>query len=144
MPGEFSTVGANLALDYVTGRNLSYGVANAAGGAGRTTYLALCSAAPTDASTVGAMNEIATAGYARQTVTWTAPTGDPSRTQNSAVITFGPFTADPPNVTHCALVSSASGTGGDFLMFWALDVAKDAATNESIQFAAAALYMTLD
>lgn len=135
MPGELSTVGANIALDAVSGRVTA---------TARTTYLALLTAAPTDATTVAGMTEVSTAGYARQTVTWTAPTGDPARTQNSAVITFGPFTADPPNVTHCALVSSASGTTGDFLMFWTLDVAKDAATNESIQFAAGALYMTLD
>lgn len=135
MPGELSTVGANIALDAATGR-----VAAAA----RATYLALLTAAPGDATTLATMAELATAGYARQTVTWTAPTGDPSRSQNSAVITFGPFTADPPNVTHCALASAASGTVGDFLMFWTLDVAKDAAINESIQFAAGALYMTLD
>lgn len=135
MPGELSTVGANNALDAATGR-----VTQTA----RATYLALLSAAPTDATTLATMTEIATAGYARQTVTWTAPSGDPSRTQNSATITFGPFTADPPNVTHCALASAASGTVGDFIMFWTLDVAKDAALNESIQFAAAALFMTLD
>lgn len=135
MPGELSTVGANLALDIVTGR---------ASIAARTTYLALLTAAPADGTTLGTMTEVATAGYARQSVAWTAPSGDPSSTSNSAQITFGPFTADPPNVTHCALVSAASGTVGDFLMHWALDVAKDAATNESIQFAAGALVMTLD
>lgn len=135
MPGELSTVGAGYALDIVTGRATI---------AARTTYLALLSAAPTDASTLATMTEVAVGGYARQTVTWTAPTGDPARTQNSAVLTFGPFTGDPPNVTHCALVSASSGTTGDFLMFWSLDVAKDAAINESIQFAAGALYMTLD
>lgn len=136
MPGELSNVGAGYALDIVTGRNAGPGV--------RTTYLALLSAAPTDATTLGTMSEIATAGYARQSVTWTAPTGDPRSTENSATLTFGPFTADPPNVTHCALVSAASGTTGDFLMHWALDTAKDAATDESIEFAAGALTMTLD
>lgn len=135
MPGELSTVGANIALDATTGRATQ---------TARTTYLALLSAAPGDATTLAGMSEVAVGGYARQAVTWTAPSGDPSRTQNSAILTFGPFTGDPPNVTHCALVSAASGTTGDFLMFWTLDVAKDAAVNESIQFAAGALYMTLD
>lgn len=135
MPGELSTVGANIALDIVTGR---------AAIVARATYLSLLSAAPADATTLATQTEVAVAGYARQTVVWTAPTGDPSRTQNSAVLTFGPFTGDPPNVTHCALGSAASGTAGDFLMFWTLDVAKDAAVNESIQFAAGALFMTLD
>lgn len=136
MAGELSTVGANYALDIVTGRN--------AGPGARTTYLALLSAAPTDASTLATMTELSTSGYARQSVAWTAPSGDPSSTQNSGTITFGPFTADPPNVTHCALVSASSGTTGDFLMWWSLTVAKDAAINESIQFAAGALVMTLD
>lgn len=137
MAGELSTVGAQYALDYVTGRALPYT-------ATRTTYLALLSAAPTDASTLATMTEISTSGYARQAVTWTAATSaNPSVTQNSGTITFGPFTADPPSATHCALVSASSGTVGDFLMWWTLTVAKDAATGESIQFAAAALVMTL-
>lgn len=136
MPGEFSQVGANYALDIVTGRD--------AGPGARTTYLALLTAAPSDTSTLATMTEVAAAGYARQSVAWTAPTGDPSSTENSGTITFGPFTADPANVTHCALVSAASGTTGDFLMHWALDTAKDAAINESIEFAAGALTMTND
>lgn len=136
MPGEFSQVGANIGLDIVTGRS--------AGPGARTTYLVLLSAAPSDTTTLATMSELSAAGYARQSVAWTAPTGDPSSTENSATITFGPFTADPVNATHCALVSAASGTTGDFLMHWALDVAKDAAVNESIEFAAGALSMTLD
>jgi hypothetical protein len=59
-------------------------------------------------------------------------------------VVFGPFTADPPNVTHCALVSAATGTTGDMLGFWTLDAAKDAATGESIQFNTGALTMSLD
>lgn len=136
MPGEFSSVGAGFALDATTGR--------AAGPGARTTYLALLTAAPGDTTTLATMSEVSTAGYARQAITWTAPTGDPQLTSNSALVTFGPFSADPPNVTHCALVSASSGTSGDFLMFWTLDTAKDAAINESIQFAIAALSMSLD
>lgn len=135
MPGELSQRGAEIGLDAVTGR---------AAASARTTYLALLTAAPTDQSTLATMAEVSTAGYARQAVTWSVPTGDPSSTNNTGALVFGPFTGDPPNVTHCALVSSASGTTGDFLMWWALDTAKDAALGESIQFNAAALTMTLD
>lgn len=135
MAGELSTAGANIALDAATGRATQ---------TARTTYLALLSAAPTDASTLVSMTEITTAGYSRQSVTWGAPTGDPASTANTNVLTFGPFSADPPNVTHCALVSAATGTAGDFIMWWALTVAKDAANGESITFAASALTMTLD
>ncbi len=137
MPGELSTVGANLALDAATGR---------AGVAARTTYLALLAGttAPTDATTLGTMTEVTTAGYARQAVSWAAPSGDPSATSNTATITFGPFTADPPLISWCALVSVATGTTGDFIAHWALDTARDAATNDSISFAVGALVLRVD
>jgi hypothetical protein len=90
------------------------------------------------------MTEVSTAGYARQAIAWTAPTGDPSSSNNSALITFGPFTADPPNITHCAVVSAASGTAGDFIAWWALTTAKDPATNESLQFAIGSVVLTVD
>lgn len=134
MPGQLSTVGADIAENAVTGRATQ---------SARTTYLCLLTAAPNDATTLSTMAELTTAGYARQAVTWTAPTGEPAISSNSATITFGPFTADPPNVTHCALVSAASGTTGDFIYYWQLDVAKDAAINESIQFAAGGLTMSM-
>lgn len=136
MPGEISTVGANYALDIVTGRN--------AGPGARTTYLALLTAAGTDSTTPATMTELSATGYARQAVTWSAPSGDPASTSNSGTVTFGPFSTDPANVPYCGLVSSSSGTTGDFLMYWTLTAAKDAAIGESIQFAAAALVMTLD
>lgn len=135
MAGEFSTVGSGYGLDIVTGRN--------AGPGARTTYLAMLSAAPTDASTLATMTEIGTSGYARQSIAWTAPSGDPAETHNSAVITFT-FTADPANITHAAIVSASSGTTGDFLMWWALDNARDAGAGESISFPISSVSMTLD
>lgn len=135
MPGEAAQRGAELGLDAITGR---------ATVSARTTYLALLTAAPTDATTVASMAEITTAGYARQAVTWRAPAGDPAQTSNSVAITFGPFTADPPNITHVALVSSASGGTGDFLWHWALDLAKNPDLNESLQFPVDFLVAQLD
>jgi hypothetical protein len=135
MAGEASTFGAGRALDAINGR---------ATATARTVYLALLSAAPNDGSTLATMTEITTAGYARQAVTWSTPTGDPAVVSNSGVLTFGPFTADPPNVTHAALVSAVSGTSGDFLYWWTLDNARDAANGDSLTVAAAALVMQLD
>ena len=135
MPGEASNFGAGAALDAMTGRATQ---------TARTTYLALLSAAPTDSTTLATMTEITTAGYSRQSVTWSAPSGDPRATSNSATVTFGPFTADPPNVTHCALVSAASGTTGDFIYYWTLDTARDGISGDSITFAAGALVAQLD
>ena len=61
MAGEASTFGAGRALDAISGR---------ATATARTMYLALLSAAPTDATTLATMTEITTAGYSRQAVTF--------------------------------------------------------------------------
>lgn len=135
MAGQASTVGANAALDAMTGRATQ---------TARTTYLALLTAAPGDTTDLTTMTEFSATGYSRQSVTWSAPSGDPSSTSNSDTITFGPFTTDGANVTHVALVSAASGTTGDFIFYWTADVARDPAVNDSIQIAAGALVMNLD
>lgn len=135
MPGEPSTAGAGIMLDAVNGRATQ---------TARTTYVALLTAAPTDSTTLASMTEVTTAGYSRQSATWAAPSGDPASTSNSNVLTFGPFSADPPNITHCALVSAASGTTGDFLYWWALGTARDGISGDSASFAAGALVMTQD
>ena len=135
MSGQLSTVGANIALDAATGRATQ---------SSRTVYLALLTVAPTDSTTLSSMTELTTAGYARQACTWSAPAGDPSLSSNTATITFGPFSADPPSVAYAALVSSSSGTSGDFIAYWTADVAQDATTGQSIQVSAGALTLALD
>lgn len=138
MAGEASTAGSNIMLDAASGRSTA---------TARPTYLALLTATPTDATTMVSMTEITTPasqGYDREAVTWTVPTGDPASTENTALITFGPFTADLGNVTHVALVSALTGTAGDFIWWWAADVAKDPANGDSITIAAGALTMTCD
>ncbi|MBK7450560.1 MAG: hypothetical protein IPJ47_14525 [Anaerolineales bacterium] len=136
MPGELSTVGANNALDGALGR-----VTQTA----RTTYAALLTATPTDATTNATMTEYAATGYSRQSVTWAAPSGDPAATSNTNTVTFGPFTAGTgATVTHVALVSSASGTSGDFIYWWAVDTSKTPTTGDSIQIAIGDLDVSLD
>ena len=135
MPGEATSVGAGKALDAINGRATQ---------TARNTYLCLLTAAATDTDTISTLAEVTTAGYARQQVTWGAPTGDPQVAANTNAMTFGPFTADPPNITHLALVSAASGTTGDLLYRWAADTARDGITNDSITIAVGALTMSLD
>jgi hypothetical protein len=135
MPGEATTFGANIALDAINGRATQ---------TARNTYLALLTAAGTDANTIAQLTEVNTAGYARQQVTWSAPTGDPSVASNTAVLTFGPFTGDPPSIGFLGLVSSASGTTGDFLYRWTADTARDGIVGDSITIAVGALSMSLD
>lgn len=136
MTGQLSTVGANNALDGALGR-----VTQTA----RTVYLALLTAAPTDSTTNATMTEYGATGYARQACAFAAPSGDPSATSNSGTLTFGPFTAGTgATVTHCAIVSSASGTTGDFIYYFTLDVSKTPTTGDSIVFAAGDLDVSLD
>lgn len=138
MAGEPSTVGANIMLDALSGRATQ---------TARTTYAVLLTAAPGDATTMASMAEVttpATNGYDREIVTWSAPTGDPSSTSNTALITFGPFTADLANCTHLGLVSTLTGTAGEFLWYWTADVAKDPALNDSITVAIGDLSMLAD
>lgn len=135
MPGQPSTAGANIMLDALSGRATQ---------TARTTYLVCLSSAPSDTTTLATMAEITGSGMSRQSVTWGAPAGDPSLTANTNTITFGPFGFDPASVTHLALVSAASGTTGDFLWYWTADVAKDAASGDSITVAPAALSMSAD
>lgn len=134
MPGEFSTVGAQLALNRIIGKDPV-----------RNTYIALLSSAPTDAGTIATLPEINTSGYARQLVNWTSATAtSPSVATNSSLITFGPFTAAMAfPATHCALVSAGTGTAGDFLFHWTLEFVIQAGLNESVQFALGALQIEL-
>jgi hypothetical protein len=135
MPGEATTFGAGKALDAISGRATQ---------TARNTYVALLTASATDADTIASLVEVTTAGYARQLVAWSAPSGDPAVSSNTGALTFGPFTADPPNVTHLALVSAASGTTGDLLYRWTADTARDGIANDSITIAIGALSMSLD
>ncbi len=128
MPGSTTIVGGQRYLDAITGR---------AAAAARTMFLAALTAAPTRATTMATMVEVAAAGYARQTVAYTAPTAaDPPVTSLAAGVTFGPFTADPPSVGWVALVSVSSGTAGEIVEFWTLDTAKDVGINDSLTAAA--------
>ena len=136
MPGQPSTPGANKMLDALTGR-----ATQTAG----TTFLALSTTAPTDSALGAELTVAGTNGYNRQTVAWSAPTGDPSSTNNTALITFGPFTADLGIVTHIMLMDVlTAGTAPNCLAYWTADVAKDPANGDSITIAIGALVMTAD
>lgn len=138
MAGEFSQVGAQLALNYVTGKAVPVSTT-------RTTYLALLTSAPNDTSVIGNLAEVNTAGYARQAVSWTSATAtNPVVASNSAAVTFGPFSAAMPfPALYAALVSAASGTSGDFLFWWQLEYPVQPGQNESVQFAIGALEIDL-
>lgn len=132
MAGELSDKGADIALDAVSGRATQ---------TARTMYLALLTAAPSDATTPATMTEYSATGYSRQTFTPTTPAasgGGARRFSNSAQITFGPLTGanGASTISHAALVSSSSGTTGDLVCFWTLDNARTPQANDSVQVAA--------
>lgn len=85
-----------------------------------TKYLALLNmAGPTDTTTMATMTETQTPGangYARQQVLntdWGAPALDAGDMMSTASAkTFGPAAGVAWTVTHCAIVTVASGTGG--------------------------------
>lgn len=140
MAGKAHDTGAGLAYDAITGR----ATVNS-----RTTYLMLVQNTHTITDTSTGANvegaEIQTAGtggYARQSVTWSAPTAGAG--SNSGTITFGPASADWANATQAALVDLVSGTPTNIYAYWTLDVPKDAASGDSITIANGALTFTVD
>jgi len=133
MPGQPNTAGANKMLDALTGRATQTAY---------TSYLALCTTEPTDSTPGTEVTAAGSNGYSRQTVTWSAPTGDPSLTSNTNFITFGPFSANLNEVTHLQLMDAA--TGGNVLAYWTADEPKDPANGDSITVAIGALSMTAD
>lgn len=139
MSGSPAAWGSKAAIDAWTGRAVPIATT-------RTTYLALLTAAPTQATTLATMSEVTTAGYARQPVTWTAPAipggGVNYQSMNSALVSFGPFTASMLfDAVYAALVSAASGTTGDFIFAFLLDTPENAAINETIQIPASQLIL---
>lgn len=137
MAGQASTVGSKIGLDACSGRATQ---------TARTMYLALLTAACTDSTTMGTMTELTTPGtngYSRQSVTFTDPAAT-EESHNSALLVFGPFTTDLASCGYCALVSASTGTTGDLVWYWTLDVAKDPASGDTIEFAIGDLSMSLE
>lgn len=75
-------------------------------------YVALSTAAYSEAATGASMNEVAGTGYARQTVAFDAPAGTPRATQNSAPVTF---TAGATWTAVVAMYICDAASGGNVL-----------------------------
>jgi hypothetical protein len=100
-------------------------------------YLALLSADPGEATTIAALTEITTPGYARQLVTFAnATAADPSIIQNTAPIVFGPMTADMAVAAGwAALVTVVSGVTGLCLYTWPLTPPERVAISQTVDVA---------
>jgi hypothetical protein len=133
---------AGFVLDFVTGRVTPHHTAV------RTLYLGLLTAAPTGTNpTLASLTEVIATGYARQAVTWAAPTttAGVTTTANSANVLFGPFTAigGLPACTYAFLCTVVSGTAGEVQEIFQLPSALTALQGESAQAAIGALTLNL-
>lgn len=139
MTGQLSQYGANRAVEAGVGQNVT---------AAAAMYLALATAQPgaPDTATLATFNgnEITTTGYSRQVVTWDSPVGDPSEIANSGTVTFGPFSADPPEVTNVFLCDTSLGTSGTVLAYWTLDTPRNGASGDSYRIAPGDLTISVD
>lgn len=132
MAGIIAQDGAKAVLDYFTGQSaLSIS----------TLYVALLTADPsTSGPSSGpavAMTDLVedtTSGYARQSVSFTAPTSAvPSEVSNSSALTFGPYSANQATaVQWAALVTVSTGTSGHLLYTWVLDTSQQVLDTQSI------------
>ncbi len=98
-----------------------------------TVFAALFTSATDD---TGGGTEVATGSYARQAITFGAPS--PAGTiANSATITFPTATASWGTVTHFAIFDAV--TTGNMLMHSPLNVSKTIDTDDTAEFAVGAL-----
>ena len=130
MSGQLTQFGAN--------RGVVAGVGKAVTAASRM-YLALATALPASPNTATLTQfddtELTTAGYERQAVTWGDPSGEPSEVANDSEVVFGPFEADPPEVSTIFLTDTSIGSSGNVMAYWSVDVNRDAGNADSLRIA---------
>lgn len=101
-----------------------------------TVYVALYTTDPTDADTG---TEVSGNAYARQSVTFSAPSG--GVTSNSAAVEFPQATGSWGTVAYIGLRDAS--TGGNLLYHTALDASKTIATGDVFRIAIGSLTVTL-
>jgi hypothetical protein len=100
-------------------------------------YVALFTSDPTDA---GTGTEVSGGGYARQPVTFNAPSN--GQVTNAADILFPVATASWGTVTHIGIYDAQ--TGGNLLFHGALTTSKTISANDQLKIAAGSLSISLD
>lgn len=105
------------ATDYLENKIIDHVLRATAFASPATVYLALFTAAPSDA---GGGTEVSGGGYARQAVTFVAPTN--GATDNSEAVTFPAATANWGTISHWAIFDAASA--GNMLIWGAWTTAK--------------------
>jgi hypothetical protein len=105
-----------------------------------TVYVALYTTNPTDTNEG---TEVSGGSYARQAVTFGAPSGNPAVIANSANVDFPVATANWGTITGFAIHSAASGTG-NMIIWGTLTTSKSISTDDQARFLTNALQIQLD
>jgi len=105
-----------------------------------TVYVGLYTAAPSDTAEG---TEVSGGSYARQSVTFGAPSGNPAQISNSAAVTFPTATANWGTITHVALHSASTGTGNQ-IAWTSLTTSKAINTDDQATFNTGSLVVQLD
>ncbi len=115
-----------------------------------TIAVALCTSAPTDASTGATIPEVSGLSYARVNVTradgaWNSPGPTNGTTANTSAITFpAAGVGGWGTVTHVAICDSASIGAGNLLFWGQLSVQKTVTEGDIFQFNAGQLSCQID
>lgn len=102
-----------------------------------TVYVALFTAAPGE---TGGGTEVSGGAYARQSVTFTAPS--PDSVSNTADVTFPTATANWGTIVAFAIMDAP--TGGNMLYFANLTASRTVLTNDQFRFPTGQLIVTED
>lgn len=109
-------------------------------------YVALCTAATTDADTGSTITEVSGGSYARVQIdpgssNWTATSGTDGITGNASTLTYPIATADWGDVSHIALCDASSG--GNLLFHGALSATRTVSNGDVVSFNAGSLAVTV-
>jgi hypothetical protein len=131
------------ASDYLELKVLDHIFNKTAYTAATTFYLALCTTAPTDASTGSTIVEATYTGYARKSfVAADLNAASAGATTNANAITFAACTGGSSTVTHFAIVDASSA--GNVLFWGALTSSLAVSNGITPSVAASALSVTAD
>ncbi|MGE5572922.1 MAG: hypothetical protein ACM3ZU_07900 [Bacteroidota bacterium] len=123
--------------DYLEAALLNHVLRNTAYTAPATVYLALFTTAPGEA---GGGTEVSGGGYARQAISFNAPSG--GTCTNSADVNFPQATADWGTIQGFGIFSAA--TGGNLLFYGNFTVAKQVLNGDYFTVPVGQLSITLD
>ena len=127
MSGELANEGSDLALNLVF-RNTGTKPA--------TVYLGLATVTIEDTDTLATITEEDDGNYVRQAITFAAPADDGGvqKVKNSVAIEFPAWAANASEITDCFITDVESGTEGDLISRFVLDVAKTPKLGETLTF----------